>query len=181
MAKLIISLGTPTKPFSAWTFKDVISEEYSLSDSTDVGIEVPPPFTDIQAAPLDSDLEKKVLDQLINEIELRVDVLKLVGANEATKSMVAASFLVAATKLFDKDLYLASQRNLGGYRGNGPLDFSVHSQKTHSYTLGVTEVKKDDFQQDVAQNIVQLESALTVLQCGCTARRPWRSGIRRSC
>lgn len=158
--KLTISLETPTKTFSAWTFKDVISE-YNLSESTDVGFEVIPPFTDVKAAPLDSELEKKVLDQLINEIGLRVDVLMLKGANEPTKSMVVTSFLAAATKLFQEDLYLAAQRNLSGRRGNGPLDFSVHLRTTHSYTLGVTEVKKDDFRQGVAQNIVQLESALT--------------------
>ncbi|KAG0330642.1 hypothetical protein BG000_011618 [Podila horticola] len=158
--RLTISLETPTKTFSLWTFKDVISE-YNLSESTDVGVEVLPPFTDIQAAPLDSPLEKRVLDQLIDEIRSRVDVLKLLGANEATKSMVVGSFLVAATKLFEEDLYLAAQRNLSGRRGNGPLDYSVHPRKTHSYTLGVTEVKKEDFRQGVAQNIVQLESALT--------------------
>ncbi|KAF9306578.1 hypothetical protein BG003_000990, partial [Podila horticola] len=158
--KLTISLETPTKAFAAWTFKDVISE-YNLSESTDVGFEVIPPFTDVKAAPLDSELEKKVLDHLINEIGLRVDVLMLKGANEPTKSMVVASFLAAATKLFQGDLYLAAQRNLSGRRGNGPLDFSVHPRTTHSYTLGVTEVKKDDFRQGVAQNIVQLESALT--------------------
>ncbi|KAG0351885.1 hypothetical protein BC939DRAFT_481145 [Gamsiella multidivaricata] len=160
MNKMIISLNTSTKTFSAWTLKDIISE-YNLSESTDDGLEVFPPFIDIQAAPLDSDLEKKMLDQLTNEVGLRVDVLKLLGANEATKSMVVASFLVAATKLFEEDLYLASQRNLSGRRGNGPLDFSVHPRKTHSFTLDVTEVKKDDSRQGMAQNIVQLESALT--------------------
>ncbi|KAI9598763.1 hypothetical protein BDF19DRAFT_187408 [Syncephalis fuscata] len=160
MTKLIISLGTPAKSFSTWTFKDVISE-YKFSGSANEGIYMFPPFTDIQAAPLNSDLEKMMLDQLINEVRLRIKVLKLFTTNEATRSIVVASFLVAATNLFEKDLYLASQRDISGRRGNGPLDFSVHSQKTHSYTLGVTEVKKEDFLQGVAQNIVQLESALT--------------------
>lgn len=160
MKQLTISLATPTKGFSAWTFKDVISE-YNLSESTDVGIEVLPPFTDITAAPLNSDLEKTVLEHLLKEVGLRVEVLRLLGANEATRSMVVASFLLAATKLFEEDLYLASQRDLSGRRGNGAVDFSVHPRKTHSYTLGVTEVKKENFPQGVAQNIVQLEAALT--------------------
>lgn len=106
--RLTISLETPTKTFSLWTFKDVVSE-YNLSESTNVGVEVLPPFTDIQAAPLDSPLEKRVLDQLIDEIRSRVDVMKLLGANEATKSTAVGSFLVAATKLFEEDLYLAAQ------------------------------------------------------------------------
>ncbi|KAH7048589.1 hypothetical protein BKA57DRAFT_513495 [Linnemannia elongata] len=160
MKQLTISLATPTKGFSAWTFKDVISE-YNLSESTDVGIEVLPPFTGITAAPLNSDLEKTVLEHLLKEVGLRVEVLRLLGANEATRSMVVASFLLAATKLFEEDLYLASQRDLSGRRGNEAVDFSVHPRKTHSYTLGVTEVKKENFPQGVAQNIVQLEAALT--------------------
>ena len=155
-ARLTISLETPSKNFSAWTFKDVC-DEYNLSGLSDPGVEVLPPFTDIQCSPLNS----AVQDRLISEVESRVDVLPLFGANEATKSMVVASFLVAATTLFKEDLYLTSQRNLSGRRGNGPVDFSVYSRKTHAYTLGVTEVKKDDFRQGVAQNIVQLESALT--------------------
>ncbi|KAG9071583.1 hypothetical protein KI688_005796 [Linnemannia hyalina] len=160
MKQLTISLTTPTKGFSAWTFKDVVSE-YNLSESTGVGIEVLPPFTDIQAASLNSEPEKKVLENLLSEVGLRVDVLKLLGANEATRSMVVASFLLAATKLFEEDLYLASQRDLSGRRGNGALDFSVHPRTTHSCTLGVTEVKKENLPQGVAQNIVQLEAALT--------------------
>jgi hypothetical protein len=137
-AKLTISLDTPTKAFSLWKFKDVCTE-YRLSLATDPGLDVIPPFTDIKAAPLDSDRKKEAFDQLIIEIGSRVEALKLVGANEATKSMVVASFLVAVTKLFKKDLFLASQRDLTGRRGNGPVDFSVHSRSTHNYTLGVTE------------------------------------------
>ncbi|KAG0068434.1 hypothetical protein BGZ90_000583 [Linnemannia elongata] len=45
-------------------------------------------------------------------------------------------------------------------QGHGPLDFSVHATKLKSYTLGVTEVKRDEFRERVAQNIVQLESTL---------------------
>ncbi|KAI8596569.1 hypothetical protein EDD21DRAFT_358031 [Dissophora ornata] len=70
-----------------------------------------------------------------------------------------ASFMVAATTIFDEDLYLASQRNLSGRRGNGPVDFSVHSHKTQAWTLAVTMVKGEDFRRGVAQNMVQLESA----------------------
>jgi hypothetical protein len=158
--KLTVSLETPTKNFSAWTFKDVC-DEYNLSESSDPGLAVIPPFTDIEAVALDSDFEKKMLAQLKDEVETYVDVLNLIGANEATKSLIVSVFLAKATRLFKEDLYLAAQRNLSGRRGNGPVDFSVHSRKSYDYALSVTEVKKDDLVQGVAQNIVQLESALT--------------------
>jgi hypothetical protein len=157
---ITIGLETPTKNFSAWSFKDVC-DEYNLSDSSDPDLEVIPPFLGIEAAPLESDLEKEMLTQLLVEVECMVQALNLRGANEATKSMIVGAFLVKATRLFNKDLFLAAQRNLSGRRGHGPVDFSVHSRKGSEYTLGVTEVKKDDFVQGVAQNIVQLESALT--------------------
>ncbi|KAF9556637.1 hypothetical protein EC968_008102 [Mortierella alpina] len=159
--RITISLETPSKNFSARTFKDVCDEYNLAPGSTDPGLGDLLPFTDIQAATLDSEFEGSISNHLINEVESRTRILNLFGANEATKSNVSASFLVAATRLFEEDLYLESQRNLSGRRGNGPVDFSVHSRKTHTYTLGVTEVKKDDFRQGAAQNIVQLESALT--------------------
>ncbi|KAF8925304.1 hypothetical protein BGZ47_003379 [Haplosporangium gracile] len=157
--KLTISLETPSKSFAAWTFKDVC-EEYGLSVASDPELEALPLFTNVQSLSLESDFEKATQDHLIKDIEAKVDVLPLRSGNEATKSMVVASFLMAATRLFKDDFYLMSQRHLSGRRGNGPVDFSVHPRKTDEYTLGVTAVKREDFQQGVAQNIVQLESAL---------------------
>ncbi|KAF9431004.1 hypothetical protein BGZ94_000471 [Podila epigama] len=86
------------------------------------------PFNGIQSTPLKTDVEKAPLEFLIKEIEARAESLPLHGGNEATKSMVAA------TRLFKDDLYLMSQRQFSGRRGNGPVDFSVHPRKTHDYT-----------------------------------------------
>lgn len=157
--KLVIALETPTKSFSAWTFKDVCTE-YQLSLLTDPGLEVIPPFTDIEAAPVSSEL-KKMLAQLTDNVESMVHALSLVGANEATKSMIVGSFLVKATRIFEKDLFLAAQQTLGGRRGNGSAFLSVHLRDGSYHTLDVTDIKKDDIVQGVAQNIVQLEAALT--------------------
>ncbi|KAG0360632.1 Tigger transposable element-derived protein 6 [Gamsiella multidivaricata] len=151
--KLTISLESPSRNFSAWTFNDVCAE-YNLPESTDPSLSVIPQFAEIEAAILDSDLHKEALDQLIKEVDFRTHALQLTGANDATKSIIMASFLVAATRLFEEDLFL-------GRRGNGPVDFSVHSRKTMDYSLGVTEVKKEDLRQGMVQNIVQLEATLT--------------------
>ncbi|KAG0306034.1 hypothetical protein BGZ97_000899 [Linnemannia gamsii] len=158
MTMLVISLETPAKNFSAWTLKDVCAE-YNLSPTTDPGLNVIPPFTNIEAAPLDSDFQK-MQNQLIDEFGTFVDVLSLLGANEVTKSMIVGVFLANATRLFKEGLYLAAQRGLSGRRGNGPLDFSVHLRKTQECTLGVTEVKKNEKQGVAHNNIVQLEAAL---------------------
>ncbi|KAF8924089.1 hypothetical protein BGZ47_004211 [Haplosporangium gracile] len=110
---------------------------------------------------MDTELRKEMLDQVLREVDARVHVLRLGGANEATKSVVVSSFLVAVMRLFHEDLYLEAQRELTGRRGHGPVDYSVHSVKDPTFTLSVTEVKKENFNQGLAQNLVQLELALT--------------------
>ncbi|KAG0280903.1 hypothetical protein BGZ95_008075 [Linnemannia exigua] len=150
--KLTISLETPRKSLAAWTFEDVC-EEYDLLE----GIK---PFSDIQPMLLDTDFQMATQDLLIQEVEARTDVLPLGFGNDATRSMVVASFLVAATRLFKNDLYLEVQQHLSGRRGNGPVDFSVRPRKTRDCTLGVTMVKSEKFRQGLAQNFVQLDSAL---------------------
>ncbi|KAF9185850.1 hypothetical protein BGZ50_002847 [Haplosporangium sp. Z 11] len=164
--KLTISLVTPTKSFSAWTFKDAC-DEYNLSDISDPGLGVISPFTETQAATLDDDFQKEICDRLITEVESRVSVFDLYGANESPRSIVVSSFLVAATRLSKQDLYLVAKRNLSGYRGNGPMDFSIHSQKDCTISLVVTVAKRGGFRQGVAQNMVQLESALTEKKQEC--------------
>ncbi|KAF8934477.1 hypothetical protein BGZ58_005674 [Dissophora ornata] len=125
-------------------YKDVV-EEYKLSYITDPSLEcLLPLFTEIEAAPLEPDSHTDSWNYLCKEIEARTETLLLIGSNESTRSMVVASFLVWATKLFRNDLYLGSQRYLSGKRGNGPVDFSI-SRNNMDHCLGVTEVKKEDF------------------------------------
>ncbi|KAI8598100.1 hypothetical protein EDD21DRAFT_356670 [Dissophora ornata] len=124
--------------------RDVV-EEYKLSYITDPSLEcLLPLFTEIEAAPLEPDSHTDSWNYLCKEIEARTETLLLIGSNESTRSMVVASFLVWATKLFRNDLYLGSQRYLSGKRGNGPVDFSI-SRNNMDHCLGVTEVKKEDF------------------------------------
>src|SRR6185369_14421537 len=51
-----------------------------------------------------------------------------------------------------------------GVNGNGPMDYAIDRffdlLKKIGKTIGVTEVKREDFRQGIAQNIVQLESTL---------------------
>ncbi|KAG0262392.1 hypothetical protein BG011_010189 [Mortierella polycephala] len=85
--KLMISLETPTKNFSAWTFKDVCAE-YDLSDSSNPGLGVISPFIEIQAATLDDDFQKKICDQLITKVESRMAGRGKNGPREACMALV---------------------------------------------------------------------------------------------
>ncbi|KAF9097082.1 hypothetical protein BGX29_008304 [Mortierella sp. GBA35] len=86
-----------------------------------------------------------------------------------TQAMVVASFLVAATVLFKNELYFTSQREFSGRRGHGRADFSIHSRSrtNHPCIIGVTQVRKDNIRQALAENMVLLDSALT-------ATKRWR-------
>ncbi|KAK3804974.1 MAG: hypothetical protein JOS17DRAFT_769047, partial [Linnemannia elongata] len=158
--KWSISTATPSKNYSKWTLKDVC-KVYGITSNTEPKIAEFAPFPEIQAEAMDTDLKRETLDNLLKEVDARIGVLRLSGANEATRSVLVSSFLVAVTSLFRGHLYLEAQREINGRRGHGPVDYSVHAEMDSSFTLGVTEVKKEDFKQGLAQNIVQLESTLT--------------------
>ncbi|KAF9922253.1 hypothetical protein FBU30_007673 [Linnemannia zychae] len=155
----IISLSPPTKKFTGWTLKEV-SREYDLTTNPEPKYGDLEPFTDIRACSLETGRQTKIGEHLLVDVEEKLRVLRLDGANEATKSIVVSSFMVDATSLFHENLFLEAQRTLQGRRGHETVDFSVHSVRNDSLMLGVIEVKREDFNQGVAQNIVQLESAL---------------------
>jgi hypothetical protein len=52
---------------------------------------------------------------------------------------------------------LRPEKNITGPNGHGPVDIALKTAKT----VGVTEVKDEDFFKGIAQNAVQLESALS--------------------
>ncbi|KAG0180648.1 hypothetical protein DFQ28_001073 [Apophysomyces sp. BC1034] len=158
--KLTISLECPSKNFSAWTLQEVCLE-YGITDVIRPSIGNFMPFDGIQSDPLQTPLHQTNLQELIQEVRTRRLGLNMDDPTEATRSIFVASFLLKATTIFHEELYLAAEKYLSGRRGNGPVDYSVHSRQTNDYTLGVTEVKNEDFNQGVAQNVVQLESALT--------------------
>ncbi|KAF9981400.1 hypothetical protein BGZ75_007349 [Mortierella antarctica] len=97
--KWSLSLATPSKNYSKWMFKDVCAE-YGITSYTEPNIAELPPFPEIQAEAMDTELRKEMLDQLLKEVDARTHILRLGGANEATRSIVVSWFLVAVTILF---------------------------------------------------------------------------------
>ncbi|KAF7730262.1 hypothetical protein EC973_002505 [Apophysomyces ossiformis] len=137
------------------------NDKYGITDAARPSIGNFIPFDGIQSDPLQTPLHQTNLQELIQEVRTRRLGLNMNDPTEATQSIFVASFLLKATTIFHEELYLAAEKYLSGRLGNGPVDYSVHSRQTNDYVLGVTEVKKEDFNQGVAQNVVQLESALT--------------------
>ncbi|KAG0260480.1 hypothetical protein DFQ27_003508 [Actinomortierella ambigua] len=161
MPSLTFSIGEgPTKIFSSWTFSEVC-HGYNLLSSADPEIQQLPLFSDICSDPLDTPVKKAALENLFVEISTRLDALSPLLGNDSAKSVVLASYLVAATALFKDDFCLWSQRHLSGLLGHGSIDFSVHARKDEEAALGVTLVRRENFPQGIAENILQLEALLT--------------------
>ncbi|RGB35644.1 hypothetical protein C1646_667554 [Rhizophagus diaphanus] len=80
--------------------------------------------------------------------------------NEASKSQYVCSYLVAIANLYEDKFKVYPEKNVSGLNGHGPVDFAL-IQIQNSRIIGITEVKDKDFQQGVAQNAVQCESALS--------------------
>ena len=100
-----------------------------------------------------------VLKHLIAELEARLKSIPISG-NEASKSQYMCSYLVAGVNLYEGKFELRPEKNITGPNGHGPVDFAIDLLRT-AKTVGVTEVKDEDFYKGIAQIAVQLESALS--------------------
>ncbi|KAF9197500.1 hypothetical protein BGZ49_002022 [Haplosporangium sp. Z 27] len=162
MRTLVVSLEIPTKKFTDFTLEDV-NNLYGISNLDMPEIPDLPAFEGISSEALDSDLHKESLRKLLDEIDSRIRAITSHTTNEATCSAYVCSFLTQAVLIFKGALTLAPERALRGRHGHGKVDYSIEaSAGGMTHILGVTEVKKENFKKGVAQNLVQLESSLTI-------------------
>lgn len=63
-----------------------------------------------------------------------------------------------------KQIELAPERPLRGRHGHGKVNYAIEDLAKDGlrHVLGVTEVKHEDYRKGLAQNLVQLESSLTM-------------------
>ncbi|KAF9151198.1 hypothetical protein BGX20_005480, partial [Mortierella sp. AD010] len=160
---IVVALETPTKKYTDFTLAEV-NNLYEISNLEVPDIPDLPAFDGIESEALDSDLHKESLRRLLDELDSRIRAIPSHTTNEATCSAYVCSFLTQAVLIFEKTLTLAPERALRGRHGHGKVDYSIEATSPGGTThiLGVTEVKHDDFRKGVAQNLVQLESSLTV-------------------
>ncbi|KAF9940713.1 hypothetical protein BGZ65_006352 [Modicella reniformis] len=152
---LTVSLDSPAKNFSSYTWKDIVSL-YEVGDIP----ELLPTFH-IQPKPLTTKDEIEVLEHIVKDCTFKNEAYVFgSGASEATKSTIVDAFMVGAMQFYKSEMVLAQQHQMSGQRGHGPVDFAVIDRKFQTQVLGVTEVKKDDHIQGLAQNMVQLDVAV---------------------
>jgi hypothetical protein len=155
--RFTVFIETPSKAFSDWTFPKVC-QLYGLGESDDPSLSVFPSFT-CKYKDLKDESSRVILRNLITELEARLKSIPING-NEASKSQYVCSYLVAGVNLYEGKFELRPEKNITGPNGHGPLDFAIDLLRT-AKTVGVTEVKDEDFYKGIAQIAVQLESALS--------------------
>jgi hypothetical protein len=154
--KFTVFIETPSKAFSDWTFSSVC-QLYDLGGETeDPTMAVFPIFSCGNVKP-----SQESLEGLMAELKSRLDNTPInLLSIEATKSLYVYSYLLAGANNFKGKFEIRPQKVISGPNGHGPLDFAIDLRRT-AKTVGVIEVKKDDFVKGVAQCAVQLESSLS--------------------
>ncbi|KAF9962758.1 hypothetical protein BGZ65_008103 [Modicella reniformis] len=152
---LAISLDSPAKSFSKYTWNEVVSQ-YGIRESPGLI-----PSFDIQPRSLAGD-EREVLEHIVKDCTHKKNAYVFDRyASELTRSSIVDTFMVGAMHFHKSDMFLTQQQQMSGMRGHGPVDFAVVDRVYQNHVLGVTVVKTDqEFVQGLAQNIVQLDVAV---------------------
>ncbi|KAG0296251.1 hypothetical protein BGZ98_001034 [Dissophora globulifera] len=151
---LTISLDSPAKSFSTYTWSEMMGT-YRVGG----GPEFLPLF-DIQPRTMTTD-EKISLEEVVKECSRRNEAYIFgPSSSEPTRNTIVDAFMVGAMQSYKTDMFLTQQQPMSGRRGHGPVDFAVMDRIHQTQVLGVTEVKKDDHVQGLAQNMVRLDVAV---------------------
>ena len=152
--KIVVIISTS---FSKYTFLKV-ADLYGFPKSLDPDEAIPRFSCGYHSIDNDS-AAKEIFEKLIDELENRIMTVPCSTSNEAAKSIYTLSFLARAASVFPRKIKIYPQYRIEGEKGQGNVDFAIIST-TSDLEIGVTEVKKDDFHRGIAQNVVQLDSAL---------------------
>ena len=145
-----VTVTTPAKPYSDWTMSSV-RRLFGLGESDRF-----PPFSCGTISPT-----KPSLEQLRRELKLRTENTPIDEQSpEASRSLYTYSYLLAAVDNFKQKFIILPEQRVDGPYGVGLVDYMITSIST-SEIVGVTEVKKDDVSQGIAQCVVQLQSVIT--------------------
>src|SRR5690606_19485210 len=149
-----ISVETPSKPFSSYTLKTV-NTLYDLSSTSKPGLDIFPTYT-CGTEPVN---DEKIFSHLIEDLKQSCYANPLFQASESSHSAYVYSFLKAVVNDLKSTpeskgtrFTLRQEKEISREYGEGPVDYAITTN--HGVIVGVTEVKKKDFEKGVAQNVV---------------------------
>ncbi|RHZ65133.1 hypothetical protein Glove_319g193 [Diversispora epigaea] len=156
--KFTVIIGTPSKRFSDWELPDVCRLYGLIDENGNASLDIFPHFT-CGYKDLKDESSQTVFKTLMNVLNFKLGITP-VNLNEASRSLYLHSYLVAGARQYEEKFKVKPQFNITGPNGRGPVDFAIELLQTLKI-VGVTEVKHEDFDKGVAQNAVQIESALS--------------------
>ena len=140
------------KIFSKFKMKDVC-ELYNLEyDSANPTSQFP--RFKCQVEPVD----EKLLDYLVAELISGMAVTPNFDSSEVHKTVYIYLILFAITNSISRDVQVTVERLIVGAMARGRADYALETAE--GKILGITEVKSQDFNAGIAQNAMQIRSAV---------------------
>ena len=160
------------KIFTRFKMKDVC-KLYNLEYDSANPISQFPRFK-CQVEPVD----EKLLDYLVEELILRTAVTPITYSSEAHTTIYIYPILLAVSNSISRDVQVMPERLIVGAMAKGRAEYALETAEDE--ILGVTEVKSQDFNAGIAQNAMQIRSAVEQNRrraIGGVAQRPRCFGI----
>ena len=155
---MTISIETPSRPFGTWKLSEVCYL-YGLTDENGSASLNRFPSFKCGRKDLNDQSSQEILETLMKNLNIFYKYTRI-NSNEASKSLFVYLYLVAGTSLYDDQFMIEPQLDIVGHNGHGPVDYAICSSET-SKIINVTEVKDQKFKKGIAQNAVQIETALS--------------------
>jgi len=115
---------------------------------------------DLPNIPVDGKITKELIDDAVKEISKAVSICPTASSgNESTWSLVVYEVLKQVTYAHGGNFRLYLEKEVSGKLDRGPLDYAVEYK---GLLIIVIKAKKWNFDQWVAQCIVQLDSAIHI-------------------
>ncbi|PKY51955.1 hypothetical protein RhiirA4_447639 [Rhizophagus irregularis] len=145
-----LGVSTAQQPFSSWTFPKIKSLFGLTADSC---IDLPR----FDGGSADASDYKKVLEHVLEDIAMKHKTcIHVTSANEATRREFISSVLHGVASCYDGEVKVCPEYELSGSHGKGPVDWVI---KIGDTIIVVTEAKREDINQGVGQNAIQLQAS----------------------
>ena len=138
------------QPFSSWTFPQ-IKTLFGLTANSYIDL----PRFDGELA--NTTNYGKILGHVLEDIAMKHKTcIHVTSANEATRREFISSVLHGVASCYDGEVKVCPEYELSGSHGKGPVDWVV---KIGDTIIIVTEAKREDINQGVGQNAIQLQAS----------------------
>ncbi|GES87991.1 hypothetical protein GLOIN_2v1571020 [Rhizophagus clarus] len=142
---LLIVVGTSQQPFSSWRFGKMKSLFGLKADDYN---ELPTFVGGVKDTP--EDIQNQVIGEFLR---LHKTSQHITSANEATRCEYISCIIYGVASIYEGEIKVYPQYEISGSHGKGPVDWAI---KIGNIIITITEAKKEDINQRIAQNAIQL-------------------------